>query len=183
LWVVDGVPLQKDIPTISSSQIKSGDFNGIFSGGIAGINANDIESVTVLKDASAAAIYGSRAAGGVIVVTTKRGKAGRMQTNYSNYFSMNAKPQRSLGLMNSAEKIAWEKELCERYSKEGFLNNTHFPKLGLVGLVRAGIGEFAGLTPDQQEAILQDAARSEEHTSELQSRENLVCRLLLEKKK
>lgn len=154
LWVVDGVPLQKDIPTISSSQIKAGDFNGIFSGGIAGINANDIESVTVLKDASAAAIYGSRAAGGVIVVTTKRGKAGRMQTNYSNYFSMNAKPQRSLGLMNSAEKIAWEKELWERYSKEGFLNNTHFPKLGLVGLVRAGIGEFAGLTPDQQEAIL-----------------------------
>ncbi len=157
LWVVDGVPLQKDIPTISSSQIKAGDFNAIFSGGIAGINANDIESVTVLKDASAAAIYGSRAAGGVIVVTTKRGKAGRMQTTYSNYFSMNAKPQRSLGLMNSSEKIAWEKELWDRYSQQGFLNSTHYPKLGLVGLVRGGVGEFAGLTPDQQEAILQEA--------------------------
>ena len=68
LWVVDGVPLQKDIPSISSSQIRAGDFNDIFANGISGINPNDIESVTVLKDASAAAIYGSRAAGGVIVV-------------------------------------------------------------------------------------------------------------------
>ena len=160
LWVVDGVPLQKDIPTISSSQIKSGDFNAIFSGGIAGINANDIESVTVLKDASAAAIYGSRAAGGVIVVTTKRGKAGRMQTSYSNYFSMNAKPQRTLGLMNSAEKISWEKELWDRYSKEGYTNNTHYPKLGLVGLVRGGVGEFAGLSTSEKEAILDDATLS-----------------------
>ena len=78
LWVVDGVPLQKDIPSISSSQIRAGDFNDIFANGISGINPNDIESITVLKDASATAIYGSRAAGGVIVVTTKRGKEGKM---------------------------------------------------------------------------------------------------------
>ena len=71
LWVVDGVPLQKNLPDIQSSQIKAGDFDNIFATGIASINPNDIESITVLKDAAAAAIYGSQAASGVIVVTTK----------------------------------------------------------------------------------------------------------------
>ena len=51
LWVVDGVPLQKDIPSISSTQVRAGDFNDIFANGISGINPNDIESITVLKDA------------------------------------------------------------------------------------------------------------------------------------
>lgn len=158
LWVVDGVPLQKDIPQISSSQIKTGDFTAIFSGGLAGINANDIESVTVLKDASAAAIYGSRAAGGVIVVTTKRGQAGRMQTSYSNYFSVNTKPQRMMHLMTSPEKLAWEQTLWERFSKDGFENNTHYPTIGLVGAVRAGKGDYAGLTPVEQDQVLAEAA-------------------------
>lgn len=158
LWVVDGVPLQKDIPQISSSQIKTGDFTAIFSGGLAGINPNDIESVTVLKDASAAAIYGSRAAGGVIVVTTKRGEAGHLKTSYSNYFSVNMKPQRSLDLMNSSEKIQWEQTLWDRYSKAGFENNTLYPTLGLVGAVRSGKGPYTGLSVAEQDRILADAA-------------------------
>ncbi len=77
LWVVDGVPLQQDVPKISSNRINSGGLNDIFVRGVAGINPNDIANVTILKDASAAAIYGSRAAGGVIVITTKRGKIGK----------------------------------------------------------------------------------------------------------
>lgn len=158
LWVVDGVPLQKDIPQISSSQIRTGDFTAIFSGGLAGINANDIESVTVLKDASAAAIYGSRAAGGVIVVTTKRGKAGRLQTSYSNYFSVNTKPQRMMNMMNSSEKLAWEQTLWDNFSIDGFQNNTQYPTIGLVGIVRAGKGEYAGLTAAQQDQVIADAA-------------------------
>jgi len=75
LYVVDGVPLDD--------------------GGIAGmrsplnsINPNDIESITVLKDASAAAIYGSRASNGVIIITTKRGEAGQpLQIEYSGRYS------------------------------------------------------------------------------------------------
>jgi len=158
LWVVDGVPLQKDIPSISSSQIKAGDFNTIFTGGIAGINPNDIASVTVLKDASAAAIYGSRAAGGVIVVTTKRGQAGKMKVSYSNNLSLTLKPQRDPGLMNSAEKIAWEQELWDQFSAEGFANNSHYPVIGLVGMVRSGQAPYAGLTREEQDAVLKDAA-------------------------
>lgn len=101
LWVVDGVPLQKDIPSISSSQVKAGDFNDIFTNGISGINPNDIESITVLKDASAAAIYGSRAAGGVIVITTKRGKEGKLNVSYSANVSIVTKPPHDANLMNS----------------------------------------------------------------------------------
>jgi TonB-linked SusC/RagA family outer membrane protein len=158
LWVVDGVPLQKDIPNISSSQIKAGDFNTIFSGGLAGINPNDIESVTVLKDASAAAIYGSRAAGGVVVVTTKKGVAGAMRINYSTNASLTLAPQRDANLMNSAQKIAWEQQLWDQFSQEGFQNNTYFPTIGLVGMVRSGKGKYAGLSTAEQNAVLQQAA-------------------------
>ena len=63
LYVVDGVPLS--------------------AGGIETINPHDIESIDVLKDASSTAIYGSRGANGVILVTTKRGKAGKLSLNYS----------------------------------------------------------------------------------------------------
>ena len=118
--MVDGVPLQRDIPTIVTSQIKSGDFSDIYSKGISGINPNDIESVTVLKDASAAAIYGSRAAGGVIVVTTKRGAEGKMRLNYSTNFSLTTSPSRSVDLMNSREKLQWEQELWDEFSQAKF---------------------------------------------------------------
>ncbi|MGL5261327.1 MAG: TonB-dependent receptor plug domain-containing protein, partial [Bacteroides sp.] len=152
LWVVDGVPLQRDLPQISSSQIKSGDFNDIFSNGISGINPNDIESVTVLKDASAAAIYGSRAAGGVIVVTTKRGKEGKMQINYSANLSLVTSPARSNKLMNAGEKLAWEQELWDEFSAKGFAEGGHYPVIGAVGMIRSGYGRYAGLSSEQQEA-------------------------------
>lgn len=152
LWVVDGVPLQKDIPTVSTSRIKSGDFNDIFTNGISGINPNDIESITVLKDASAAAIYGSRAAGGVIVVTTKRGREGKMNVSYSANVSIVAKPGRDANLMNSTQKLAWEQELWDEFSAEGFANGTHYPVIGAVGQIRAGYGQYAGMSKAEQDA-------------------------------
>lgn len=160
LWVVDGVPLQKDIPSISSSQIKAGDFNTIFSGGIAGINPNDIASVTVLKDASAAAIYGSRAAGGVIVVTTKRGEIGKMQVSYSTNASLTMAPQRDNNLMNSREKLAWEQQLWDQFSAPGFANKGYYPTIGLVGMVRSGKDQYAGLSKTEQDAVIAKAGES-----------------------
>ena len=70
LYVIDNVPVEK---------------NGIEGGKnpLAMINQNNIESVTVLKDASATAIYGSRASNGVIIITTKKGKSGELQVNYN----------------------------------------------------------------------------------------------------
>jgi TonB-linked SusC/RagA family outer membrane protein len=67
LWVIDGIP------------VNTGDFSNATNSAntLAGLNPNDIESLTVLKDAAASSIYGARAANGVIVVTTKKGKAGK----------------------------------------------------------------------------------------------------------
>ena len=60
--------------------------DGVAGGNLDGINPNDIESIDVLKDAASAAIYGSRAANGVILVTTKQGKAGKMEISYNGAF-------------------------------------------------------------------------------------------------
>ena len=78
LYVVDGVP------------IFAGDTGGgnTYANALADINPSDIETMTVLKDGAATAIYGSRAANGVILITTKKGKNGRFSVNYNNMFSV-----------------------------------------------------------------------------------------------
>lgn len=80
LVVIDGVP-QAPHSKVSTGTIYSGVAKD--DSGLINLNPNDIESIDVLKDASAAAIYGSDASGGVILITTKRGKEGRPEVNYS----------------------------------------------------------------------------------------------------
>lgn len=75
LWVVDGLPI------LDNS-------NGDYATGSADINPDDIESISVLKGANAAALYGSRAQNGAIIVTTKKGQTGKLQLEYSGYVSM-----------------------------------------------------------------------------------------------
>ena len=154
LWVVDGVPLQSESPVLSSEQLATGGFDNIFVNGIGNINPNDIESITILKDAAAAAIYGSRAANGVIVVTTKKGEAGKMRISYNNTFSWSFKPERSLNLMNSSEKLSWEDELWNEFSAAKYAasltdNTVIYPVVGIVGQIRAGIGDFASMKGDE----------------------------------
>ena len=81
LIVIDGVP-------VDNSTIEGG------SNLIGGINPNDIETLTVLKDASATAIYGSRASNGVIVITTKKGASGKPKINYTGNFSVSQTAKR-----------------------------------------------------------------------------------------
>ena len=98
LWVIDGVPIvQTTNITVNTSSTTD-------SNPLAGINPNDIESIDVLKDASAAAIYGSRAANGVIIVTTKRGKEGRATVSYDGYFGT-AKVDQRLSVLNKDQYI------------------------------------------------------------------------------
>ena len=76
LYVVDGVP-------VIAGNISQNDFGGQVQNALAGLNPNDIASMEVLKDAASAAIYGSRAANGVVIITTKRGQKGGSQINFS----------------------------------------------------------------------------------------------------
>ena len=78
------------------------------------IPASDIESVTELKDAASSAQYGARAANGVIVVTTKRGKSGKPSISYDTRFGFGYKPKdQNFTMMNTAEKIRYENEMSQ----------------------------------------------------------------------
>ncbi|AKD05429.1 TonB-dependent receptor [Pontibacter korlensis] len=74
----------------------------VVNGGIDYLNQADIESIEVLKDAASAAIYGARAASGVILVTTKRGKAGAINVSYNGYYGTQG-PARKLDLLNATQ--------------------------------------------------------------------------------
>ncbi len=106
LWVVDGVVLE-DIVNISNDQLSSGDPNTLLGSAVAGLNANDIESFDILKDAAATALYGARAMNGVIVITTRKGRAGRTAITYSGNYSTQLKPQySSFNIMNSVDQMS-----------------------------------------------------------------------------
>ena len=110
LWVVDGV-IQPDPLPLDQNDMMVDDLKNILGNQISWLNPADIETITVLKDASATAIYGSKAANGVIVITTKRGQTDRMTVNYSGTFSFRARPHYGLfNLMNSAERIQFSRE-------------------------------------------------------------------------
>ena len=107
LYVLDGMPLQP-------GEI-SGGVNTLVTNGIGNIPPENIESITILKDATAASIYGSRAANGVIVITTKTGKAGADYITYSGKFGLTMKPENKFNFMNSNEKIQFELGLLDDF--------------------------------------------------------------------
>ena len=84
------------------------------------INPNDIESFTVLKDASSAAIYGSRASNGVILITTKKGKGNKPQVSYSGSMSIQQN-SKQLQVMNPAEFREFIKDSYGIYWEDGQL--------------------------------------------------------------
>jgi len=114
LWVVDGVVME-DALDISSDDLSSGNAETLIASSIAGLNADDIESFQILKDGSATSIYGARAMAGVIVVTTKKGKAGVSKISYSGEFTSRLKPSYSdFNISNSQEQMGIYKEMEEK---------------------------------------------------------------------
>ena len=90
LYVVDGVPIAGDL---------------------SGINPNDIESTNVLKDAAAGALYGARGATGVIVITTKKGKAGQNAIDFRTQYGYSMKPQpMNFRMMNTQEALGMRRQ-------------------------------------------------------------------------
>lgn len=114
IWVVDGVIWDEPVP-IRNRDLATADDLTLFNmvgGSIAGLNPNDIESIDVLKDASATAIYGVKAVNGVIVVTTKKGKTGAARINYSTNVQTRERPAYSdFNLMNAAERLTTAEEI------------------------------------------------------------------------
>lgn len=114
LWVIDGVVYEDPVP-LSAADINSLDRVNLIGNAITGLNPQDIESINILKDASATAIYGTRAANGVIVITTKRGKAGPATVSYAGSFNVSDRPRYSdFNLMNSKERIDVSREIARR---------------------------------------------------------------------
>ena len=114
LWVIDGV-IYEDNVDVTSDELSSGDAKTLISSAVAGLNSDDIESFTVLKDGSATSIYGARAMAGVIVITTKKGQKGRATLNYTGEFTTRLKPSyRDYNIMNSQEMMGIYKEMADK---------------------------------------------------------------------
>ena len=150
LWVVDGV-IMEDVTDIDSDALSSGDPETLISSAIAGLNSDDIESFQILKDGSATSIYGARAMAGVIVVTTKKGKAGTAHINYTGEFTMRLKPTYgNFNILNSQDQMGIYRELYDKgwlnlsntlngsdygvYGKMYELINTYNPSTGAFAL-------------------------------------------------
>ncbi len=117
LYVIDGVPVSND--DMQSSGLRSQSI-------LSSINPNDIESMTVLKDAAASSLYGSRAANGVIIITTKKGKEGKTHINYDMQIGWsNIAKKSALETMNSKEiKQYWKDALQGYFVYYGGLDET-----------------------------------------------------------
>ncbi len=124
LIVLDGVPLTE------SSNLNITDGGNMRFNPMASINSNDIQSVEVLKDAAAAALYGSRAANGVILITTKRGQAGRTQVSFNSYASI-SQAVNLPKLLNADQYIEIKNEAAANNWGEGTVIAA-FPESGRV---------------------------------------------------
>lgn len=112
LYVIDGMPISSGFQTGASSD--AGTF-GANANPMNSIDPSDIESIQVLKDASASAIYGSRAANGVVLITTRRGKSGQQRTDFEYSFGLQ-QIRKKLDFMNATQ---WAQQVNERASLLG----------------------------------------------------------------
>jgi TonB-linked SusC/RagA family outer membrane protein len=143
LWVVDGVVME-DALDISSDDLSSGNAETLIASSIAGLNANDIESFQILKDGSATSIYGARAMAGVIVITTKRGKAGISRISYSSELTTRLKPSYSnFNISNSQEQMGIYKEMEAKGWLE-FTALTNSANSGIYGKMYELIDQYNG---------------------------------------
>jgi len=132
LWVVDGVIVD--------------------AGGIGYLNQSDIESIEVLKDAASQAIYGARAAAGVVLVTTKKGKLGKLSVSYNGFTGLSG-PARKLDLLNATEYATlFNEKYANDYSGAPQDFALPFPN-----------PESLGEGTDWQEVIFNNSAKKENH--------------------
>ena len=108
LYILDGIPIE----------------NGYFQN----LNPSDIETITVLKDASSKALYGSRGSNGVIVITTKKGKAGKLSFNYKSQYGFSDLPTPTFKMMNTSEHLLFEEQIGQETGATAGPGWTYSPK-------------------------------------------------------
>ena len=126
LWVVDGIIVEEPV-NLDASQLNDLDFVNLLGNAISGLNPSDIEEISVLKDAAATALYGTQAANGVIVITTRKGKAGppRVTYGFSGTYSRRTRyGDKEINVMNSAERVDFSRDLIAK--------RMTYPSSGLV---------------------------------------------------
>jgi TonB-linked SusC/RagA family outer membrane protein len=153
LWVLDGLPLEgNEVP----KNFDKDNIDVLNNYSISGLNPDDIKDITILKDAAATAIYGARAANGVIVVTTKKGKAGKMVVSFNTNTFITQRPEFSkLNLMNSSEKVDLELNMASRADLTYRDTGGDIARIlnGSNELAAFRAGGFSSLSPATQQSI------------------------------
>lgn len=114
LWVVDGVVITDPVP-LTAEVLNDPDYVNRIGNAIAGINPQDVERIDVLKDAAATTLYGTQAANGVIVVTTRRGHSGKTVISYNASTTLRLRPRYSdkkINLMSGSERLELSRDLA-----------------------------------------------------------------------
>jgi TonB-linked SusC/RagA family outer membrane protein len=137
LYVIDGMLINTDNGSFNGGGVAGAPLNGL-----ASINPSDIESIEILKDASATALYGSRGSNGVVLITTKRGKEGRSQVNFDSY----------IGIQQVAKKL----DVLDGQTFANYMNAFN-ADAGLPVDPRYFIPERIGAGTDWQDAIFKEA--------------------------
>lgn len=139
LWVVDGIVLE-DVVNISNEQLSTGDPSTLLGSAVAGINPDDIETFEILKDAAATSLYGARAMNGVVVITTKKGKAGKLITSYTGNFTTSLKPSyNSFDILDSYNQM----KIFNEMEMKGWLTYTKIltqSRYGVYGTMAKELG-------------------------------------------
>lgn len=174
LWVIDGIVVSDPVQ-ISPEELNDPDYVNRIGNAIAGLNPQDIERLDILKDASATALYGTKAANGVIVITTKRGREGKPQIRYDNTLNFKFRPRytdHSINVMNSKERIQFSKELIANdyeYSEniplvgyEGLLNQLYTHQITRDEF-NAGVSNMETMNTDWFKLLCHDSF-SQQHT-------------------
>lgn len=142
LIVIDGYPFESGSTTAKTGAdgTYAGDVPG--NNALASLNPNDIESIEILKDASSTAIYGSRGANGVVIITTKRGKEGQERIDY-NFRSDFSNLPRKINVLSTQEYIA--------YSNEAYMDKNN----GTLAYLPNDVARYQGINTNWQDEIYQ----------------------------
>lgn len=158
LWVVDGVIINDPV-NLSPDVLNDPDYVNRIGNSISGLNPQDIERIDVLKDAAATALYGTRAANGIIVITTKKGRIGKPLVSYSFTSSYRRRPRYTdskINLMNSKERVGISRDLVN--------NHYQFPSDASVIGYEEAVNKFYNGTYSEQEFDSQVAKLETQNT-------------------